>query len=201
MKTMFALLALSLASVQARAADEVSIETFESHNVGVATINIFNIAGMFNTELSGGEVAAAATLFPPHFVGHVYAGTSIELKTQDKFNDSWPGVGAWVSGADTIWLQAYEYRDTTGLEEPLPLVSIAGDGVPHYLSIGSDSEPRLITSAEFYSDSIFAIDELTLGIEGISPGIPEPDSWALMLFGFGSIGASMRYRRRAITVA
>ena len=31
-------------------------------------------------------------------------------------------------------------------------------------------------------------------------GVPEPDSWALMIVGFGAIGAAMRQRRRRQTV-
>lgn len=31
--------------------------------------------------------------------------------------------------------------------------------------------------------------------------VPEPASWALMIMGFGAVGGSLRYRRRATTVA
>jgi hypothetical protein len=31
-----------------------------------------------------------------------------------------------------------------------------------------------------------------------SPAVPEPSTWAMMLMGFGAIGASMRFRRRRI---
>jgi hypothetical protein len=199
MKMMLALLALI--PIQAQAADEVTIETFESRAIGSGSFNIHNSAFMFNTRLSGGQVAAAMPASAAHSGVQVYTGTSIGLRTEDKTLFSWPGVGAWVSGVDTIWLQAYEYDQATGLENALALVSVAGGVDPVYLSIGSFDEPHFITSATFYSDSRFAIDDLTLGIEGIGPGIPEPASWALMLFGFGSIGASMRYRLREKTVA
>jgi phospholipase/lecithinase/hemolysin len=32
---------------------------------------------------------------------------------------------------------------------------------------------------------------------GLTASVPEPASWAMMLFGFGMIGAAMRYRRRS----
>jgi len=195
MKMMLALLAL--VSVQAHAADEVTIETFESRAIGLGTFNIHNSAFMFDTQLSGGEVAAETLAFPAHSGDKIYTGISIKLKTEDKTQFSWPGVGAWVSGADTIWLQAYEYDENTGLENPLALMSVTSGGVPDYLSIGSFDEPHFITSATFYSASAFAIDDLTLGIEGIGPGIPEPASWAMMLVGFAAIGGAMRSRREA----
>jgi hypothetical protein len=36
-------------------------------------------------------------------------------------------------------------------------------------------------------------DRIPVGIDG---GIPEPAAWALMLIGFGGIGASLRAARR-----
>jgi hypothetical protein len=107
MKMMLALLALI--PIQAQAADEVTIETFESRAIGSGSFNIHNSAFMFNTRLSGGQVAAAMPASAAHSGVQVYTGTSIGLRTEDKTLFSWPGVGAWVSGVDTIWLQAYEY--------------------------------------------------------------------------------------------
>jgi hypothetical protein len=39
-------------------------------------------------------------------------------------------------------------------------------------------------------------DDITLGL-----GLPEPATWAMMLLGFGAIGASLRRRRRRIAAA
>lgn len=43
----------------------------------------------------------------------------------------------------------------------------------------------------------FAIDDISLSTRSIVNGIPEPKSWALLILGFGAVGAAMR-RRRAI---
>ncbi len=48
----------------------------------------------------------------------------------------------------------------------------------------------------------FAIDNLRFGVRGqvVTPGIPEPTTWAMMILGFGAIGGSLRRRRTLATV-
>lgn len=41
----------------------------------------------------------------------------------------------------------------------------------------------------------------TLAIGGQAPAVPEPATWAMMLVGFGMIGATARYRRRGAKVS
>ena len=202
MRMLWALLAL--VSVQAQASDDVTVETFDGRAVGASTFNISNAAFMFDTKLSGGQVAVAAPDWQPYSGTQVYTGTGgtpIELRTQDEDQFTWPGVGAWVSGTDTITLEAFKFNVSSQMEEAIGSVSITGGAVPVYLSIGSFADPLHISYVTFSSDAAFAIDDLTLGIEGIGPGIPEPAAWALMVLGFGAIGASLRYRSRAIMAA
>jgi hypothetical protein len=44
------------------------------------------------------------------------------------------------------------------------------------------------------SGTQFVLDNLTVNVAAV----PEPATWAMMLVGFGMMGASMRYRRRSI---
>ena len=56
-----------------------------------------------------------------------------------------------------------------------------------------------------WSDSAFdsglAFDGLALNDVPIPGGVPEPATWAMMIMGFGAIGASMRRRRQVARVA
>ena len=63
--------------------------------------------------------------------------------------------------------------------------------VDHFALSGLD-----INKVIFSSDFWYAVDDLsfTLQPQASSPS-PEPASWALMLFGFGTVGASLRARR------
>lgn len=197
-RTATILIACALGATQAQASDDQLIETFDTRVLGTGNIGIHNATIFFNTNLSGGKVIAATAGFPAHSGTQVYSGRSITLVTEDEDQYCWPGVGAWVSGGSTIWLQAYEFNSSTGLDEALPVVARSGAGSNDYLSIGSDLPPTLhITKVIFSSASDFAIDDLTLGIEGIPPGIPEPASWAIFVGGFGMVGGAMRARRRA----
>lgn len=52
---------------------------------------------------------------------------------------------------------------------------------------------QVISSVEFRTSNEVALGQLRLG--GLAAAIPEPGSWALMIVGFGGVGALMRRRR------
>jgi hypothetical protein len=53
-----------------------------------------------------------------------------------------------------------------------------------------------ITSIAFDTNGSGVADLRQLRLGGVAAAVPEPATWALMLLGFGAIGASMRRRRR-----
>ena len=69
----------------------------------------------------------------------------------------------------------------------------AGDtlGTLTFEGFNSISRLRLVDTVNHFS-----IDNLVLNA---AAAVPEPSTWAMMLFGFGMVGASMRYRRRSTT--
>ncbi|HMI18446.1 MAG TPA: PEPxxWA-CTERM sorting domain-containing protein [Sphingomonas sp.] len=187
----FALLATR---IDAHDGDQV-FETFDTHPTG--TTNVIASGPYFSTTISGGTIEMASLANPAHSGNQVYGGTSITVVTSDQDMFSWPGVGAWVTGGATVWMRAYEYDEGTGTDHLLTEVSLSATDTNTYLSIGTLDDPKYISRVTFSSDVDFAIDDLTLGIDGIGPGIPEPASWAMMLGGFGLVGGAMRRRRTA----
>ena len=52
-----------------------------------------------------------------------------------------------------------------------------------------------------YSYTIAAFSDPNRGENFLTPGIPEPSSWAMMLLGFGAIGLAMRRRKKIAAIA
>ena len=52
-------------------------------------------------------------------------------------------------------------------------------------------------------EGFFETDSVSITVNGVSagPGVPEPDSWALMVLGFGGLGIALRRRSRALAPA
>lgn len=88
----------------------------------------------------------------------------------------------------------------------LGTVSNTGLGIEFLGLVTSDGSAKI---AGVFLDLVgaepagFAIDNLRFGVgkQVVIPGVPEPSSWALMIGGFGLIGASMRRRSAARSVA
>ncbi len=176
------------------------LEDFEGYATGPRSFNFCSVA--FPAEdclgiLSGGSVELGTAAFPAASGSQVYVGTSISLNIFDKFNYSWPAVSALVTGVDPIRLQVWDY-DTNTASEVLRFDSAtAGNTTNFFFNFGDDSSPQYLTRFEFSSATEFAIDDLRLGLRDVPPGVPEPTSWALLIAGFGLIGAVARRQRLA----
>lgn len=93
------------------------------------------------------------------------------------------------------------------------LLRASGDSelmVPHtidgpngsLLFFGVIDQANPFTGVRFTSTAsadFFGFDQMTIGDVGqvTPPGIPEPSTWAMMLLGFGGLGAALRRQRRA----
>ena len=83
-----------------------------------------------------------------------------------------------------------------------------------YFNPGSDSLPGMLTLASSYVSAIDGTGPLArnlrvlsngqFGVQGsgtqdlVVQGVPEPASWAMLILGFGLVGAASRHRKRAI---
>jgi hypothetical protein len=172
------------------------IETFENLELGTTdfTINY----PYFKVFVSGGSVVALDAQ-QGHSGTKGYRGTSITIRVDEPASYSLPGIGAWIDTPDAVTLKAYQYDP--GSPTDLPLSSVVSPAGPshYYLTIGEPMPHLDIASATFTvaGSETFVMDDLTLGLEGVGPGIPEPGSWALMLGGFGLVGGAMRRGRTA----
>jgi hypothetical protein len=98
---------------------------------------------------------------------------------------SWQGVGnvAWTVAAGDYWL-IFASNDSLGFgnRTAYPVVTEAF---------------RAADGNWYQQDGL----DLALRVTGSPAGVPEPASWAMMVGGFGLVGASLRRRRPAIRFA
>jgi hypothetical protein len=144
--------------------------------------------------------------YPPYSPKNVYFGSTITVQLFDPFDYGLPAFGAYVTGSDVVTLDVYAYDYDLATEVLFASVISPGDNIvgganpPNYYLSFDCGDPfggcgGNLTRAVFHSDSDFALDNLTLGLVFGAIGIPEPDSWALMIAGMGLVGAGMRTRR------
>jgi hypothetical protein len=194
----FGLLAIANPAVAGQTAIGAQIlEDFEGRALGPTSINFCDVAfpdaDCLGT-LSGGSVAMATLAFPAASPSHVYTGTFITLDILENADFSWPAAAAYVSGTAPIRFRAWAYDTDLGDDKLVADFSTSGDDRNALVTFGSDIDPQFLTLVEFSSDAIFAIDDFRIGLPDVSPGIPEPASWALLIAGFGLVGAAMRRR-------
>ena len=114
------------------------------------------------------------------------------------FSTAIEGFGFFWGASDSQWtLTAYNAADAvvesfalpiTGPSNAVDFVGIFGAGITH-ATLSGDA-----------GDYVF-VDNVTFGETYVGPGggggaVPEPASWALMILGFGAVGATLRSQRR-----
>lgn len=163
------------------------IEDFE----GVASFD-FGDPSPDDGILSGGSLIDATLALPAHSPTHVYSGTEIVFDVADKVDYSWPAVGAYVSGSAPVTLTLWAWVPDQAVEVQIASLSSSSQPSDEWLAIGDSFNNQFLTRAVFSSSAAFAIDDFSLGLPDVGPGIPEPASWALLITGFGIAGTARR---------
>ena len=163
--------------------DHPLFSSFADHtgNPSAGMMMVINGASDANTivwsegDIGGGQplIGAANTSYTFSFwVASVYPASPADLQL-------------WVNGAkiDGVTFQA---AGATGQWQPFTYTGNTGANGLKSISLSNNNlEP---------SGNDFALDDMS--VQGVA--VPEPTSWALMLLGFGGMGAMLRNRRRTV---
>jgi hypothetical protein len=194
-----AALALALGAASTAASADTTLG-FDDIPEGTVASNQYN-----GLVISGGSVLTLDSILNPQFppnsdpnVLYNYADGNISILFTSAVNS----IGGYITGNEIVTLSAYDGATLLG--------TIATSG-PNYVGSGGTPNEFLqllfptITSAVFSGatgiENTYTLDDLTVGGTITVNGIPEPATWAMMLIGFGAVGASMRRRRRSPAAA
>lgn len=66
------------------------------------------------------------------------------------------------------------------------------------LDASASTNGNVILQIDILSGGYAAFDNLKISADDVRAAVPEPSTWAMMIGGFGLMGASLRYRRRSV---
>lgn len=110
------------------------------------------------------------------------------------------GSGGPDSDATVFYKHGATAPVHNGLSDPyfsqFTSISVPGGATSGVRTVGSGdtfADTWLVSAAVGGSNDGFKLKSITLN----TPAIPEPSTWAMMILGFGGVGATLRARRRA----
>jgi len=187
-----ALVAASLATGQASAA------TFLLKDTGAGTTDILNTTD----ELTGGDAAVAASAAGIAFVDTaVFTISPGELLTSYSVTSNATSKIAAISGGTAELFTA----DNVAVAGSLVNLDTASAGHAQFtdfsdiVDLGPGSYYIKIISSGLKTAATQGNAKFSVAIQGAA--VPEPATWAVMLGGFGAIGASLRSRRQKAVLA
>lgn len=130
------------------------------------------------------------------------------------------GTNATTTFRTTFSLAGFDFANATISGQTLSdnSLSILLNGNLLSSATGFTSLTPFGTSAQFFTGGLNTLDFVLFNAEGptafqvsgltvtaaaldVLPGVPEPATWAMLVIGFGMVGATMRGRKPALTVA
>lgn len=98
--------------------------------------------------------------------------------------------GAYFSGDGQITYQLY-------LKNAPVYTSVTASNLQNTPGFVASGYSGLVDSVVVVGhQGFYALDDFTYRNDAVVPGVPEPATWAMMLVGFGMVGAAARYRHR-----
>lgn len=94
-----------------------------------------------------------------------------------------------------------------GALQPLNTLSVPADPVGNWIGLSNSFNSGGATTAQLFlinantirQGNDFAVDDINLDTRSIVNPVPEPSTWAMMIAGFGAIGAVARRRRTRVS--
>ena len=121
--------------------------------------------------------------------------------------------GCTLDCTDADFQQHAEDRYTIGHLATLNYINLGGfssdgtiSGLAHTAPSFTNPPVDLYAYVSIHEQDIFTLDSrhssaVNVRIDSVSGGVPEPATWAMMLTGFGGMGALLRRRRRQVASA
>jgi len=110
------------------------------------------------------------------------------------------GFGFFFGASDYVWtLTAYDAANN--VLESFDISPVKASNAGDFFGFtGAGIARARLTNASGIMDYVF-LDNVTLGAAGPISAVPEPATWAMMIAGFGAVGALARSQRRRQAVA
>lgn len=157
---------------------------------GGLPIDVFGAVYAWTGGLTAGNPAQGAT-GPALFTSAVFSTPGVNQLTALTINT---GGTSLTVGQNYVVLLAATMRNQNGVDfgviDPNP--GIGNDGGFNYFNNAFDL--GLINNGDWNGDQDFGTLAWTGNFSGV---VPEPESWALMLIGFGAVGLAARRRNQA----
>ena len=171
--------------------------------------------GWFNIGHQDGVISYAA-FSTPAYEGLYYYDIGGFGAPTPAIGDGIAQTVATVSGSNYVLTFGYSGENTNGVTTVLDV--LIGSQLSQFTILGNSSgvfqKPFTTVSLNYLATGLFTTIAFTISsssqigfndplVDGASfalaqPGIPEPASWALMIGGFGLVGAAMRRRATAL---
>lgn len=108
---------------------------------------------------------------------------------------------------DSVYFEASYYVDVVSASAGLETASFTNTRYGPSSTLSSAALPLSLDPLPFSAGSAYVVSRdgsknqsfqyTQVSLTTVAPSVPEPATWAMLLIGFGMIGASSRYRRRS----